>query len=232
MKKIVSLLIIIIYTVCSTVLVSAVEYPKYLIKMVNDYPETKPLFQYYEEMLNDPNYAVKQIDISTDLTTDGVPFFLQWDKRWAFLNYGKETVLATSGCGPVCLSMLICYYSKGSAMNPYETAKFSNVNGYYTEKVGTVETLFTEGAGKFGLCSVQVPVSYGIALELLECDVMLVALMKAGTFTNSGHYVILRGYDDNGNFYINDPNSLIKTKKAWHKDKILPEIKKMWAVFK
>lgn len=232
MKKTISLALIIIHIVCITVYACKTEYPEYLLKMIENYPETKPIIEYYDEIRGDAHYFEGKIDISQDLTTDGVPLFLQWDKRWAFLNYGKETVIATSGCGPVCLSMIMCYYTKDSTKNPFEIAKFSNENGYYTENIGTVDTLFTEGADKLGLSSIKLPVEPNLAKEFLECDIMIVALMNAGIFTRSGHYIVIRGYDDDGYFYVNDPNSLIKSKRAWHKDIIFPEIRKLWAVYK
>jgi hypothetical protein len=207
-------------------------YPEYLLKMVQTYPETKPLLRWYDEMLCDPLYFERKIDISNDLATDGVPFFLQWDKRWAFLNCGKKTVMATSGCGPACLSMLICYYTKENAKNPHEVAEFSKANKYYTENVGTSERLFTVGAAEFSLKAEQIPVKPGTARSYLQQDKMIVALMRAGDFTKNGHYIIIKGCDGGETFYVNDPNSVINTKKSWNSRTLFRQIGKMWAVYK
>ena len=37
------------------------------------------------------------------------PLFLQWDPRWGYTEYGEDSFLGLSGCGPTCLSMVLYY---------------------------------------------------------------------------------------------------------------------------
>jgi len=207
------------------------DIPEYIMQMIEKYPETEVLIEYYNEIINDTGYFSKEIDISEDISTDDVPLFLQWDKRWAFLKYGSETVMATSGCGPACLSMALCYYKKGTPMSPKAVADFSYLNNYYAEFEGTYATLFTEGAASLGLIGVSFEMDMERMYQYLDEGKLIIALMGYGTFTYSGHYILIKGYDENGCFLVNDPNSLIKSLRGWDADTIINEAKQMWALW-
>jgi hypothetical protein len=204
--------------------------PENILHMTEVYPETKVLIDYYKEACKDKGYYTREIDITSDLLTDDVPLFLQWDKRWAFLNYGKETIIATSACGPVCLSMVQCYFYKDKPKTPKDMAGFSYKKGFYTEKVGTSGALFLDGAYDFNLKPKVIPVNNQEIKKSLDGDKIIVALVKEGHFTVGGHYIIIKGYNENGDYLVNDPNSLINSNKAWPPEVIINESKALWAI--
>jgi len=48
-------------------------------------------------------------------------------------------------------------------------------------------------------------------------------LMNYGHFTKSGHYILIKNYDENDNFFVNDPNSFLNSMLAWKSEIILRE---------
>jgi hypothetical protein len=213
---------------CETPLDIQIDIPKDIKKMVSDYPETSPLLDYYREAQEDENYFSREIDISMDLLTDETPLFIQWDKRWAFLKYGKEKMVATSGCGPTCLAMIAAHFTKNADYNPKYFADFSASNHYYIEDVGTKWELFSQGAKRFGLIVSNVAISKSAVYSALDEDKILAANVRAGHFTRRGHYIIIKGYDKNGAFFICDPNSVENSKRSWPPEIVIGESKKIW----
>ena len=94
-------------------------YPESLISLVERNPETKDF------VLDYPKYkGLQDIDLSKEVTKGEIPHFLQWDKRWGYETYGSD-FLAITGCGPTCLSMVVCGLTGETQWNPYEVAKMA-----------------------------------------------------------------------------------------------------------
>jgi hypothetical protein len=56
-------------------------------------------------------------DLSEGVGGEGVPLFLQWDKRWGYERYGSD-YLAITGCGPTCLAMAGYYLTGDASFDP------------------------------------------------------------------------------------------------------------------
>ena len=207
------------------------KYPRFIIEMVEKYPETEIVKSYYDEFLNDKEYYTRKINIEDDLATDDVPLFIQWDKRWAFRGYGKSSVIATSACGPVCLSMVYNYFYKDPQKSPDFFAVFSYQNNYYLENYGTTYHLIAEGAKDFRLSVKEINIDFDAISKSIDEGKIIIALMKEGHFTTGGHYIVIKNYY-NEFILVNDPNSIINSKKMWDKDIVLNEAKMMWALDK
>lgn len=155
------------------------------------------------------------------------PMFCQWDERWGYANYGKS-LIATSGCGPTCLSMVVVALTGNSGATPYEIAKYSQENGHHDEGVGTSWTLMSEGSKDFGVTAEEVPLWDGSFKKALDNGKLLILNLGPGRFTTTGHYIVIYGYDDEG-YYVHDPNSYVRSKKAWAYDEFSSEVKNIWA---
>ncbi len=206
-------------------------YPQSLISLLIRNPET---VDYVYSFKDKERYNARKLssNISSSYYVDGnVPLFLQWDRRWGYRDYGKE-MLGLSGCGPTSLAMVIRSFDSGSGINPYDVAKYSQENGYISNENFTSWSLFEKGLAKYGLESKDVVPVEAKMKRALDNGQILIASVKPGIFTERGHIIVIKGYDKNGDFLINDPNSIVNTNKHWTFDELKNELRKIWGVSK
>ena len=198
--------------------------PKDLLELKAKYPETASFVDNYPQNKNKKH----SIDLSGEVQPGSIPLFLQWDERWGYETYGSN-FLALTGCGPTCISMVVCGLTGDTSWNPYETAKFSEQQGYYVPGEGTSWNLMTEGAQMLGLNAAYGDVSADYIYSYLDSSHPMICSMYPGDFTTSGHFIVLTGIDSDGNLIVNDPNSRIKSETRWQMDTVLPQIRSLWS---
>lgn len=143
--------------------------------------------------------------------------YLQTDPRWKNKDYsakGESTTIGASGCGPTTAAMLIETLT-GKTFTPEDACKWSLQHGYKAVKRGTYYSYFVPQFAYFGIHCYQLswentyhkPNSsvHDKAIALLKQGYYLIALMKKGNWTSSGHFVVVWWAD--GKVYINDPAS-------------------------
>lgn len=140
-------------------------------------------------------------------TTGNFVYYSQGDPKWASLPYGPSTTINASGCGPTSLAMIVATLIDPS-VTPKDTAALGAANGSVEPGVGTIHLkLLTPAAAKWGFTFVNLT---GQSLDAA------IAVTKAGglvymggqgpaPFTGSGHIVVMRGVDSDGNIIIADP---------------------------
>lgn len=156
------------------------------------------------------------------------PLLLQWDKRWGYAEYGGN-MIAISGCGPTCLSMVVLGLTH-KPVTPYQVAKFAEKKGYYVEGSGTSWLLMTDGADSFGVHGSELALDESRMKAVLDSGGMLILAMRPGDFTTEGHFIVIYGYDDEG-FRVNDPNSVIRSRKHWTFDRLSHQTRNLWSFF-
>lgn len=205
------------------------SYPDTLIDLVARNHETVDFVYSYKDREKYNNRKLSA-DIYSSYYVDGdVPLFLQWDRRWGYRIYGKE-MIGLSGCGPTSLAMVIRHFDSDSTVNPYDVAKYSQDNGYVSADNFTSWKLFETGLSKYGLESQDVIPVEAKMKKALDDNKILIVSVKPGTFTERGHIIVIKGYNKNGDFLINDPNSIVNTNKTWTFDELKSEIRKIWGV--
>ena len=198
-------------------------YPESLIALVERNPETKDF------VLDYPKYkGLEEIDISKEVTKGEIPHFLQWDERWGYETYGSD-FLAVTGCGPTSLSMVVCGLTGDTKWNPYEVAKMAEDNGYYVDGSGSSWELMSSGAEKLGLTVSSVIFDAEHIRATLEAGQPIICVMGPGDFTDAGHFLVLTGVDKNGDIILQDPNSVERTKQHWDVQKLMNQMKNLWA---
>ena len=200
------------------------EYPKSLIDLFNRNPETRDFVLMYPLREKEP------MDLSGYHREDGVPLFLQWNPMWGYERYGKD-FLAVTGCGPTCLAMVGYYLTGDENMNPRQVAQFAQENGYYSRGSGSSWTLISEGSGGLGLKATEIPLVKKKMVDALEAGKPIICAMREGDFTTTGHYIVLRGVED-GQFQVNDPNSVVNSEKLWSYEQIEGQIRNLWVMEK
>ena len=203
-----------------SVLQSDGVYKDDLLSLLQDNPETLQFVLDYEEKQNLPS-----AETVGDVSLDTVPLFLQWDERWGYHIYGGN-LLAVTGCGPTCLSMVAVYLTQNISLTPSYIADMAESNGYFVEGVGTDWSMMTQGAALLGISGQQITISD--VYPVLEQGGVIIASVGPGHFTKGGHFIVLAGLHDGG-IVINDPNSKSNSERVWQLDEFSDEIMSLWA---
>ena len=134
-----------------------------------------------------------------------VPLLLQKDPKWRSLNYGSDTTgeLGENGCAILSLSMVHAYYDNPK-VTPMDILKWSQ-DRYYLHNQGTSWMIFYDFAQDFGYQYMNYGDNFVAAMDAVNNGEVVVASVDPGKFTEFGHILIIRGYD-NGYVYVNDPN--------------------------
>ncbi|MBQ7924957.1 MAG: C39 family peptidase [Lachnospiraceae bacterium] len=198
-------------------------YPDALVELARNNPEA------VEFVLDYPQYgdAEQTIDLTGELVAGEIPLFLQWDKRWGYECYGNN-FLAVNGCGPTCLAMVYCGLTGDGEQNPYSIACLSAEKGFYVENAGTSWTMMTELARELGLTVHQVVYDEPHIRAFLQKDYPIICVLGPGDFTDSGHFIVLTGLDEQGRVIVNDPNSPQNSNQVWELERIIPQMKNLW----
>ena len=200
------------------------EYPQSLIELLYRNRETRDFVLNYP-LLKDKKVKV---DLSDYKNLEAVPLFMQWDKRWGYINYGND-VAGITACGPVCLSMCAYYLTGDESYSPDKMIKFAIDEGYCVYGNGTSWELFSKGAVDLGFDVTEIGLDKDRVINNLEVGNPIVAIMGEGDFTTSGHFIVFSG-TENGLIKINDPNSYQRSELLWEFDDIKDQIRNLWVI--
>ena len=112
-----------------------------------------------------------------------------------------------------------------------QVARFAQENGYYSRGSGSSWTLISEGSGQLGVKATEIPLVKKKMIDALEAGKPIICAMREGDFTTTGHYIVLRGVE-NGEFQVNDPNSVVNSEKLWSYEQIEGQIRNLWVMEK
>ena len=135
--------------------------------------------------------------------------------------------IATSGCGPTALAMVLTYLT-GKEVTPIETA--AKGNGTYTCSKGTTWNYFGDMAQQYGVQCTQMEPSSSAIKDNLNNGKTLILSMGPGDFTKNGHFIVARGLDANGNIIVADPASEKRSQYVWDVDRVSGQCKQIWAM--
>ncbi len=200
------------------------EYPESLLALLKKNPETREFVMNYPRKKDQH----ETITFSEEIVPGEIPLFLQWDERWGYETYGDD-FLALTGCGPTCLSMVRCGLSGNGIWDPYQVACLAEEEGYYVSGAGSAWSLMTEGAELLGLSATQIGFDREQIISLLKEGTPIICVVGPGDFTEHGHFLVLKGVDDSGRILLNDPNSRLRSEKAWEFDRLIKQVKNLWA---
>ena len=173
--------------------------------------------------------------------TDGgmeVTYYNQLDERWENVMYGTSSTIGEAGCGPTSMSIVISTLT-GEAHDPIELCNWSVANGHRCEGNGSYHSLIPAAAEAYGLSWESVPPDDPQAMvDALADGKLVVAIMAKGHFTNSGHFIVLRGVTAEGKILVADPASRKRSEQEWDLSIILDEARKgaaaggpFWAIY-
>lgn len=206
-------------------IMNSTQYPKQLKDLALKNEEALEFVYDY------PAEHVKEhtIDLTEEASMDSVPLFVQWDKRWGYEKYSGN-FFAASGCGPTTLSMVVVYLTHNREASPIAVAKYSKEAGYSVDGSGSSWTLISEGCMHYGVKAKAVALDESRMKAELDEGHPIVVNVGPGDFTDTGHFMVITGYDDEG-FSINDPNSIEKSGKRWLFRNISSQIRAVWSMY-
>lgn len=206
-------------------IMNSTQYPKQLKDLALKNEEALEFVYDY------PAEHVKEhtIDLTKEASMDSVPLFVQWDKRWGYEKYSGN-FFAASGCGPTTLSMVVVYLTHNREASPIAVAKYSKEAGYSVDGSGSSWTLISEGCRHYGVKAKTVALDESRMKAELDAGHPIVINVGPGDFTDTGHFMVITGYDDEG-FSINDPNSIEKSGKRWLFKNISSQIRAVWSMY-
>ena len=210
----------------ASILEQAELYPQDLLLLALKNEEAVDFVAAYPDHMED-TVAAWEIDLSGDCTPGTIPLLMQWDDRWGYAPYGTN-LMGVAGCGPTCLSMVTIGLTGDLAANPLAVAEYSVSQGWYVDGQGTDWELMRAGAAHFGLSWEELPLDAGTMCQALDAGAYIIASMMPGDFTDSGHFVVIGGYDDTG-FQVLDPNSREHSGQRWSYDTLSRQINNLWA---
>lgn len=156
--------------------------------------------------------------------TDGqteVVYFNQLDEKYAGQPYGTDDI-GGYGCGPTAMAIVVSSLTE-ETVDPIEMAKWSYEHGYWASGNGSYHGLIPAAAKAWELAAEGCGKDDGQKIsDALSDGKLVVALMDKGHFTQSGHFIVLRGVQD-GKILVADPASYANSEQAWDLSLILDE---------
>ena len=202
------------------------SYPEKLKEMAQKNSETIDFVYNYPQLKDE----VWNIDLTEESQSDQVPLLMQWDERWGYITYNGG-MMGYGGCGPTTLSMVVLYLTRDASATPAAVAAYAESAGYCVPGSGSTWSLIKEGCEHYGLHASEVAMVENRIRDKLDEGCPVVVNVGPGDFTDSGHYMVLVGYADQG-FIINDPNSRTNSEKRWTFDQLNGQVRNLWAMSK
>ena len=156
-----------------------------------------------------------------------MPFLYQTDRQWASEPYAGSTV-GEAGCGPTCLSMVYVFLTGRTDLDPAAMCRFSEQHGYVSDGM-TAWAFMTDGAAELGLNASEVPADAESITAELAAGRPVIASVRPGDFTTTGHFIVLAGLDESGRLVVHDPNSAKRSGETWDMDRVLDQCAGLWS---
>lgn len=197
-------------------------YPEGVIDLLGKNKETIDFVEDYGEKKDDPSADT----IGNDLEAGEIPQLIQWDERWGYAPYGTS-IVAVSGCGPTCLSMVAAGLNEDPSITPAKVAAYGTENSYVDENNDTYWKFMSEAGANWNLSCYEGLLSEEKVSAELTAGHPIICSVGPGDFTKIGHFIVLTGYES-GNVTVNDPFSQKNSDKTWVYAEIADQIKAMW----
>ncbi|MED9908918.1 MAG: C39 family peptidase [Collinsella sp.] len=156
-----------------------------------------------------------------------IPHLYQIDPAWATEPYAGGTI-GENGCGPTCLAMVYVALTGRTNRGPVEMARLSEDAGFTVDGMTSWE-LMTVGAAQLGMVGEEMPADAGRVSEALAAGVPIIASVRPGDFTTTGHFIVLAGIDESGRLVVRDPNSRNRSEKTWDIERVLLQCSNLWS---
>lgn len=202
------------------------EYPLSLLTLLDKNEDAFDFVYQYPTKKNTEIGSIQTKEIKNQ-----VPTFYQWDARWGYHVYGED-VMGITGCAPTSLSMVLSYLNQDTTLSPYKLALYAEKNGYYIEGQGTLWAFLEKTAMQYNVYTKRVNLNTTSITTALKNDHPIILRMGPGDFTETGHFIVLCGFYQDGSLIVHDPNSKQRTNKHWSIKQVLSQASAGWEFYK
>ena len=155
-----------------------------------------------------------------------IPMLFQYDYTHPVCKIqGVSKSVAGAGCGATAASMVIAYINEDYGQTPYTLFYEAAARGEYWGNgldYDSIQGMLSRRGIDARLCGV----SASAIVDALQAQRPIILIMGPGTFTNEGHYIVLRGLNEEGRVLVNDPNSLGRSEGSYSPEQIAREAKR------
>ena len=208
------------------ILTNLSDFPIELIELSIKNHETIPFVSNYLHYISGETAPAS---VTQSTLAEDIPLFLQWDPAWGYSLYG-DTFMALTGCAPTVVAMAVAALTDDDSIDPRLVADYAEASNFYVDGVGTSWDLIHTGLHNFGLDSEELPLTASAILQTLAAGDLIIVSVAPGTFTQTGHFLLLTGVTENNMITIHDPNSEENSSILWPVDVFLNETKNLWRV--
>ena len=145
-------------------------------------------------------------------------YYLSTDPK----NKWNSGTIPNAGCGPTSIAMVISSMLN-KAVTPIDTTKVVCKYGRCSSGGTYIDDLYKALKNDYGMNVKWEGNKQNVVNALSSGNSLVVALMGPGTFTSSGHYIVLTGIDSAGNVSVADPASRERTKNKYKFNLILEQ---------
>ena len=149
-----------------------------------------------------------------EITRGKIPSLFDWDDHWGAVTYG-DGPLAVTGSGPTTLAMAYMGLTGKTDYTPTQIAQQANKNNYSGGDSGSKGELFSKLATSLGLITEELSPSAETLSYTLGDNTCIALELKEGTLTNSAHWALAVGLNDDESVTLYDPTSTEVTERPW-----------------
>lgn len=178
-----------------------------------------------EQKAENASGVMTRIDGVETLTGGTIPliYFAQNDPEWKDQLYGNDPI-GVYGCGPTALAMAVNSLGAGTT-NPAMMSAFCAEQGYWAPKSGSYHSIVQGVSAAFGItCSAPNALDANEIITRLSNGEIAIALMGPGHFTDTGHFIVLRGVTKDNKLLVADPISRTRSLQEWDAQLIIDEL--------
>lgn len=143
-----------------------------------------------------------------------VPELYCWDARWGAVDYGGHA-LALTGSGPTAFSMAYMALTGNNDKTPADIAALATEKDAATGDSGTASSFYEAAADELGLTVSSHASSADSLTQVLDAGVYLLVEAKAGTLTDTAHWVLVVTENADGTVVVYDPTDPSVSKREW-----------------
>lgn len=152
-----------------------------------------------------------------------IPYISQLDYTDTVCVFqGMNKSVKSSGCGAACVSMVVQYLTGNTDQTPDTLFAWAFEKGYYYGD-GLSHECLVEMAGLYGVSGRWIDNDAKQIKAALRQNKPVIAHVGPGLFTANGHYIVLRGLDENGMILVNDPSSKVRSKRSYDLNVIISQ---------